>query len=106
MTTNDAEGFTDYNYRTVTEKDPNFKGEQPGASAFLLFDGKVYHTYSTYARGLDILMNTYNWLDLTALGRQEDQELPKGRSTGPFMAWIKRHDEYSQTNGKTNGCCQ
>jgi len=34
------------------------------------------------------------WLDMTALGRQEEWEEPKGRSDGPFMAWVRRHDEY------------
>ena len=48
----------------------------------------VLHTYSTYARGLDILNGTYHWLDITAKGRDE-AELPWP------MAWLKRHDEYA-----------
>ncbi|MCC3862320.1 DUF899 domain-containing protein [Pseudemcibacter aquimaris] len=47
-------------------------------------DGKIYHTYSTYSRGVDTLMGVYQYIDLTPLGRQED---------GP-MSWLKRHDEY------------
>jgi predicted dithiol-disulfide oxidoreductase (DUF899 family) len=50
--------------------------------------GGVLHTYSTYARGLDILIGAYNYLDLTPLGRQEEG-LPYG------MAWVKHHDKYA-----------
>jgi len=54
--------------------------EQPGHSVFLLVDGDVFHTYSTYARGTEWIGGSYAYLDLTALGRQEDWEEPKGRS--------------------------
>ena len=43
-----------------------------------------------------LLVGTYNYLDLTALGRQEDWEEPRGRSDGPFMHWVRHHDEYGQ----------
>jgi predicted dithiol-disulfide oxidoreductase (DUF899 family) len=56
--------------------------EQPGMSAFALEDGVVYHTYSTYARGLDGLWGMYQWLDRAPNGRHE---------TG---TWWRRHDEY------------
>ena len=56
-------------------------------SAFIKRDGEVFHTYSTYARGLDILVPTYNWLDMTAKGRDEDA-LPWP------MAWVRHHDRY------------
>ena len=69
-------------------------GESHGVSAFLRKDGAVFHTYSSYARGCDLLIGTYNLLDLTALGRQEDWEEPAGRSDGPFMAWVRHHDRY------------
>ncbi|MBL28937.1 MAG: thioredoxin [Rhodospirillaceae bacterium] len=58
--------------------------ERPGMSAFVLEDGVVYHTYSTYARGLDGLWGMYPWLDRAPLGRNE---------TG---FWWRRHDEYGQ----------
>jgi predicted dithiol-disulfide oxidoreductase (DUF899 family) len=58
--------------------------ERPGASAFVLEDGVVYHTYSTYARGLDGLWGMYQWLDRAPRGRNE---------TG---VWWRRHDEYGQ----------
>jgi predicted dithiol-disulfide oxidoreductase (DUF899 family) len=70
-------------------------GEQPGTSAFLRQGERVFHTYSHYERGGDILINTYNWLDQTALGRQEDWEQPAGRSDGPAMHWVRRHDRYA-----------
>jgi len=56
--------------------------EAPGMSAFALEDGVVYHTYSTYARGLDALWGMYQWLDRAPKGRNE---------TGP---WFRRRDEY------------
>ena len=61
--------------------------ELPGLSVFYKDkDGDIFHTYSTYARGLDILVGTYNFLDLVPKGRDEDPE-----ST---MSWVRRHDEY------------
>ena len=62
---------------------PTYTREGPGMSAFALSDGVVYHTYSTYARGLDVLWGMYQWLDRAPKGRNE---------TG---SWFKRHDEYT-----------
>lgn len=70
------------------------KGESHGLSVFLRDGDSVFHTYSTYARGVDLLLGTYNYLDLTPLGRQEDWEGPTGRSDGPFMHWVRHHDQY------------
>jgi predicted dithiol-disulfide oxidoreductase (DUF899 family)/ketosteroid isomerase-like protein len=75
-------------------------GESHGLSVFLRDGGHVFHTYSAYARGTDLLVGTYNYLDMTALGRQEDWEEPPGRSDGPFMAWLRRHDEYDDLAGQ------
>jgi len=67
--------------------------ETPGMSAFALEDGAVYHTYSTYSRGLDGLWGMYQWLDRAPLGRNE-------KVTGLESArlrsgvWFRRHDEY------------
>lgn len=79
-----AEGKAYYNYRLQT-----FPSEEaPGASVFYKDDaGGIYHTYSTYGRGLDMLMGTYNYLDLVAKGRDE-AELPW------TMAWVRHHDRY------------
>jgi predicted dithiol-disulfide oxidoreductase (DUF899 family) len=73
-------------------------GEVPGISVFLRDGDRVFHTYSTYARGLDSLGFTTTFLDLTPLGRQEEWEEPKGRATGLGAAagspQLKYHDEY------------
>jgi predicted dithiol-disulfide oxidoreductase (DUF899 family) len=77
-----------YNYRTPEEAaalgeewfEPDQSYERPGRSCFLQVDGRVFHTYSQYARGLESTGGSYYFLDLTALGRQEDWEEPKGRS--------------------------
>ncbi|WP_436487642.1 DUF899 domain-containing protein [Chitinophaga sp. ARDCPP14] len=68
--------------------------EAPGMSAFVLRDGVVYHTYSTYERGLDGLWGMYQWLDRAPLGRNE---------TGNTM-WFRRHDEYGDKE-KGGRCC-
>ena len=54
--------------------------EMPGVSTFLHVDGDVFHTYSTFGRGIEELHNGYPYLDLTALGRQEEWEEPSGRT--------------------------
>jgi predicted dithiol-disulfide oxidoreductase (DUF899 family) len=70
-----------YNYRDEPALlDDGDTTEVPGLSCFLRDGGDVFHTYSTWARGTDILGSTYSLLDLTALGRQEDWEEPKGRA--------------------------
>lgn len=60
--------------------------EMPGASFFYRREGEVFHTYSTYSRGLDMLNCAYNWLDL----------VPKGRDENPdwTMEWVRHHDRY------------
>jgi predicted dithiol-disulfide oxidoreductase (DUF899 family) len=92
-------GAVEYNFRTVDMRpDPNatdgpdaspvgtdlatYSRQMPGMSTFALDDGVVYHTYSTYARGLDILWGAYQWLDRAPLGRNETD------------FWWRRHDEY------------
>jgi predicted dithiol-disulfide oxidoreductase (DUF899 family) len=72
-----------YNYET----DELMSDELPGLSVFYKDeDGQIFHTYSTYARGLDPLVGAYNFLDL----------VPKGRDENPdsTMDWVRRHDEY------------
>jgi predicted dithiol-disulfide oxidoreductase (DUF899 family) len=63
---------------------PTYSRDRPGLSTFVREDGAVYHTYSTYARGLDGLWGMYQWLDRAPKGRNE---------TGP---WFRRHDEYDR----------
>lgn len=74
-----------YNYQemggTPTE-------ELPGISAFFRDpDGQLFHTYSSYARGLDLLVGTYNYLDIAPLGRNEE-------GLAHSMAWVRHHDRY------------
>jgi len=84
----------EYNY--TVDKIPS--DELPGLSAFIRDEnGKVFHTYSSYARGLDTLVGTYNFLDMA----------PKGRDEGALpwtMAWVRRHDEY-EDKPKGGSCC-
>ncbi|GAA1510690.1 DUF899 domain-containing protein [Kribbella lupini] len=81
----------EYNYRTLAEWEAlgngdHVTGEHPfdlhGLSCFLRTDEAVHHTYSTYGRGVDAMGFAANALDLTALGRQEPWEEPKGRTPG------------------------
>ena len=67
-------------------------GEYGGVSVFLREGEEIFHTYSTNERGVDILLGTYNYLDLTPLGRQESWEEPAGRSTSDD--WLRYHDQY------------
>jgi predicted dithiol-disulfide oxidoreductase (DUF899 family) len=84
----------EYNFRTKAEFEAMgsdfFESDQPfempGRTAFLTIDGRVFHTYSQYARGLESTGGSYYFLDLTALGRQEDWEEPKGRSQSVHSA--------------------
>jgi predicted dithiol-disulfide oxidoreductase (DUF899 family) len=76
-----------FNYRTLPELEAHGMGwlgegssEQPGYSMFLRDGDAVFHTYSVYARGTESLGGSYYFLDLTALGRQEEWEEPKGRA--------------------------
>jgi predicted dithiol-disulfide oxidoreductase (DUF899 family) len=93
-------GAVEYNFRTLdfrpAEQSPmlaefaaftgtdfaTYRREGPGMSAFALADGVVYHTYSTYERGVDALWGMYQWLDRAPLGRNE------------AGFWWRRHDEY------------
>ena len=84
-----SRGFDEYNYRTLDEyaalghesmKTSDQPYDMPGRTCFLEIDGTVFHTYSQYARGLESTGGSYYFLDLTALGRQEDWEEPKGRT--------------------------
>ena len=87
-----SQGAAQYNYADAAAlhkagKLWSTRGELPGLSVFLRDGDSIFHTYSTYTRGLDLLLNTYNYLDLTALGRRDNQE-------GDAQAWIRHHDKY------------
>ena len=78
VTSDEAVAPIEYNYRDKAALEQAgmayvLGGENPGLSVFLRTGDGVFHTYSTYSRGLDLLLNTYNYLDLTPLGRQDEQ---------------------------------
>nr|MEC9420459.1 thioredoxin family protein [Pseudomonadota bacterium] len=81
-----ASGHIDYNFGGW-----NMTGEEwPGVSAFIKNEaGEVFRTYSTYGRGVEVMMGTYAMLDLT----------PKGRNEARGMDWVRRHDRYEQAPG-------
>jgi predicted dithiol-disulfide oxidoreductase (DUF899 family) len=83
-------GKTYYNYE-MADGAPG--GELPGISVFYKNPaGDIFHTYSSYARGGDILIGTHNYLDLT----------PKGRNEGPIMNWVRHHNRYEDAPSKTS----
>jgi predicted dithiol-disulfide oxidoreductase (DUF899 family) len=87
-----AKGEVDYNYGTT----PYAEADLPGTSVFAKdAAGQVFHTYSSYARGGDLLLGAFNWLDLT----------PKGRNESGIMSWVRLHDEYD-TNGADADACR
>jgi predicted dithiol-disulfide oxidoreductase (DUF899 family) len=81
------ENHTEYNYAPVSAQPAGrpHEGEREGLSVFLRDGKRLFHTYSTYQRGLDPFLNTYNFLDLTPLGRQEEDGI---------MRWLRHHDKY------------
>jgi predicted dithiol-disulfide oxidoreductase (DUF899 family) len=81
-----ARGAAMFNYAKVPA-DMTDMTDREGASAFYRDEtGTIYHTYSTFARGIDLLNTTYNFLDLTAKGRDENPDASQD--------WVRRHDEY------------
>ncbi|PTQ69794.1 DUF899 domain-containing protein [Pseudomonas sp. GV071] len=99
-----------YNFRDQAELqrlglDHHLSGEQPGVSVFLRDGEQVFHTYSTYGRGLDLLDGTNNWLDLTPFGRREGWGgMPDLHGAGKF--WWKLHDQYEHASSSAPSCCK
>jgi len=86
-----AKGKVTYNFETM---DYMFD-ELPGASVFHRTEaGAIFHIYSAYARGLDLMLGAYNWLDIT----------PKGRNETHGMEWVKHHDRYDAAL-EAASCC-
>jgi predicted dithiol-disulfide oxidoreductase (DUF899 family) len=82
-----AKGEMYYNY--VNQNFPSEEG--PGVSVFYKdAAGNIFHTYSSYGRGLDIMIGAYNWLDIAPKGRDEDQ-------LAHPMAWVRHHDKYLES---------
>jgi predicted dithiol-disulfide oxidoreductase (DUF899 family) len=112
VTTDESIAPIEYNYQdkdVLARKGQlyHLSGEQPGVSVFLRDDeGRVCHTYSGYARGLDILDGTYNWLDLTPFGRQEEwEDSPAGWPQSPTHDWLRHHDKYGKDDSNAESCC-
>jgi predicted dithiol-disulfide oxidoreductase (DUF899 family) len=78
-----SNGPVDYNYRDVQLPVTEF----PGISVFVKDGGSIYHTYSAYSRGIDMLNVAYHYMDLVPKGRDE--------ADGGAGQWLRRHDEYS-----------
>jgi predicted dithiol-disulfide oxidoreductase (DUF899 family) len=90
--------FTVYNYRGF-----DFRRDLPGLSVFVLDNDRIFHTYSTYFRGLDMLLSMYHLLDRTPLGRQED----RGNSMAAGEdSWIRHHDAYGAEANPQLACCR
>jgi predicted dithiol-disulfide oxidoreductase (DUF899 family) len=90
-----ATGRIDYNYGNWS-----LTGEEwPGVSAFCRDEaGDVFHTYSTYGRGVEVMMGAYRMLDLTAEGRHERHDTPYK------MDWVRHHDRY-ESAAPAASCC-
>lgn len=90
-----ANGKSCYNYEL---REAQIEGEAPGISVFYKDERSgIFHTYSSYARGGDLLIGAYNYIDLTPKGRNE---------TGPnhnLGDWVRRHDQYEAALAKS--CC-
>lgn len=90
-----AQGNVPYNY-TVQ---PFPAEEAPGISVFARNDaGEVFHTYSTYGRGVEVMMGTYRLLDLAPKGRDET-------NAAYTMDWVRHHDRYGAVAAATSSCC-
>jgi predicted dithiol-disulfide oxidoreductase (DUF899 family) len=92
-----AKGEVYYNYGLVDFPST----EAPGVSVFIKDDaGAIFHAYSTYGRGVEVMMGTYNMLDLTPKGRDE-------RDVPNKMEWVRHHDRYEPAPAATSGgaCC-
>ena len=110
VTTDEAVAPVEYNYKdksTLQQEGLTYhlSGEQPGVNVFLRVGDAVFHTYSAYARGHEPLVGTYNHLDLTPFGRQEDREdSPDGWPQTPMYGWIRHHDKYGDLLRGSDSC--
>jgi predicted dithiol-disulfide oxidoreductase (DUF899 family) len=93
-----AKAVVQYNYGTSADA---FE-ELPGISVFYKNDaGEVFHTYSTYGRGVEVMMDAYNMMDLMPRGRDE-------RDVPHKMEWVRHHDRYDPAptaSGTASSCC-
>ncbi|WP_394560732.1 DUF899 domain-containing protein [Aquipseudomonas alcaligenes] len=109
VTIDASQAPVEYNYQDEAELKrmgqlDMVKGELPGASVFLRDGEQVFHTYSTYARGLDILMNAHHFLDLTPFGRGEGWD-GMANLEGKGLNWVRLHDQYDGAKPTQHDCC-
>ncbi len=91
-----AQGAVHYNYAVQ----PFPSEEAPGLSVFCRnAAGEIFHTYSTYGRGVEVMMGAYGLMDLTPLGRHESAP------DGSAVDWLRHHDRYEPQPRHGNGCC-
>ena len=104
VTTDETVAPVEYNYRDKRAlvqlgQTYHVAGEQPGASIFLRDGERIFHTYSTYGRGLDLLLGSHNWLDLTPFGRGEGWDgMPDLDGRG--KEWVRHHDRYGTAESR------
>ena len=94
-TTDEAVAPVEYNYRDKAALEKlgqtyHIRASSPAPACSCETASGVYHTYSTYGRGLDLLVGAYNYLDLVPKGRDED-------GLAHTMAWVRHHDKYGNT---------
>ena len=108
-TADEAITRVEYNYKAeliCTGETYHLRGEQHGVSVFLRDGDRIFHTYSTYGRGVDLLLGSYNWLDLTPFGRQEEwEDSPAGWPQTPTHGWLRHHDRYGDNVKESESCC-
>jgi predicted dithiol-disulfide oxidoreductase (DUF899 family) len=97
VTLDPERGYNFYNFKTV-----DIRGEMPGLSVFFHRDDVILHSYSTYFVGLDIFLPMYHLLDVTPLGRQEDDT---NNMTAGESSWIRFHDKYIVEGNPKDACC-
>ena len=83
-------GAVEHNYRDFTEISPDFEGDLPAQSVFVRDGNEVFHSYSAYARGTEPGSNFFGFLDMTPLGRREENR-------------VRHHDRYEQEGAAS--CC-
>lgn len=102
VTTDASIAPVEYNYRDQralerSGQSYHARGEQPGVSVFLRDESAVFHSYSTYGRGLESFLSAYHYLDLTPIGRGEGWGgMPDLHGVG--KAWLRHHDRYDEAD--------
>ena len=111
VTLDEAVAPVEYNYKDKTTLEKNgenwfLHGEVPGVSVFLRVGDSIFHAYSAYSRGIEPLVGTVCYLDMTPYGRQEDwEDSPEGWPQTPTYGWTRHHDKYNALPKDSDSCC-